>query len=362
MKPEHDAAISVSVLGEPDLTVSLDSKNAFDSRLRFHHLSSIGGHAPHGKGRESLDSDWRGEELIEVSVPVRICDIGGWTDTWFGGPGRVLNIGVGPGINVTLRAGTNQKAQPPLVAAALDLLPPPTDVDVVITSAVPPGSGTGTSAAVAVAVLAGLSAARTETRSPREIAYLAHHLEVDLLGNESGIQDQLSAAYGGINFLEIDAYPDTTVQPLAPWPELGARLCLVYVGRPHDSSGIHREVIDEITHRPSSAFDHLRDAACAARDAVIAHDTEGLGRAMIANTEAQRSLHTSLIGVDATNVIEAAARHHAVGWKVNGAGGDGGSVTVLCASPEAKAVFERDTAYDVLPIQIEHGLRVRGSF
>jgi D-glycero-alpha-D-manno-heptose-7-phosphate kinase len=299
--------------------------------------------------------------VIEVSVPVRICDIGGWTDTWFGGPGRVLNIGVGPGIGVSLRPGANRRAQPPLVAAALDLLPPPADLDVVITSAVPPGSGTGTSAAVAVAVLAGLSAARAETRSPREIAYLAHHLEVGVLGNESGIQDQLGAAYGGINFLEIDAYPDATVQPLLPWPELGARLSLVYLGRPHDSSGIHREVIEQIAHRPSSAFDRLRDAACAGRDAVVAHDLEAFGRAMMANTDAQRSLHSSLVGVDATSVIEDAGRHHAVGWKVNGAGGDGGSVTLLHASPEAKATFEHDTGYDVLPIQIEDGLRVQGS-
>ena len=30
--------------------------------------------------------------MIESSAPVRICDNGGWTDTWFGGPGRVLNM------------------------------------------------------------------------------------------------------------------------------------------------------------------------------------------------------------------------------------------------------------------------------
>src|SRR5438309_4732014 len=42
--------------------------------------------------------------VIEASVPVRICDNGGWTDTWFGGPGRVLNIAVNPGVEVSIRA------------------------------------------------------------------------------------------------------------------------------------------------------------------------------------------------------------------------------------------------------------------
>jgi D-glycero-alpha-D-manno-heptose-7-phosphate kinase len=298
--------------------------------------------------------------VIDVSVPVRICDIGGWTDTWFGGPGRVLNIGVGPGITVALRAGPPREA-PRLVEAALELLPPPAELDIVITSAIPAGSGTGTSAAVAVALLAGLSAARGETRSPHEVASLAHRLEVHVLGNESGIQDQLSAAYGGINFLEIDDYPDASVRPLAPWDELGARLSLVYLGHPHDSSGIHREVIDHVARQPSSAFDRLRDAACAALEAVVAQDLDAFGRAMIANTEAQRALHPSLVGADAEEVIEGATRHGAIGWKVNGAGGDGGSITILHETPEAKIEFEQETSFDALSIRIEPGLRVHGS-
>ena len=35
---------------------------------------------------------------------MRICDNGGWTDTWFGGPGRVVNIAVYPGVDVSIRA------------------------------------------------------------------------------------------------------------------------------------------------------------------------------------------------------------------------------------------------------------------
>ena len=34
--------------------------------------------------------------IINSVAPIRICDNGGWTDTWFAGYGRIFNIGVYP--------------------------------------------------------------------------------------------------------------------------------------------------------------------------------------------------------------------------------------------------------------------------
>ena len=328
--------------------------------------------------------------MIEASVPVRICDNGGWTDTWFGGPGRVLNIAVIPGVEVSIRAtpgsipvvldvenfgdrypivpGESRVARHPLLEAAIDEFPPPGDlaVEVSVRSAVPAGCGAGTSAAVAVALLGALAAARAEQPTPRDVAYAAHRLEVDVLGLESGIQDHLSAAFGGINYLEIETYPEATVHTLPPWDALSARLTLVFLGRAHDSSSVHRQVIENVARQGSGVFSRLRDAAIAARDAVVARDLDAFGQAMIANTEAQGSLHAELVGADARRVIELAAAQGAVGWKVNGAGGDGGSVTILSAGREAKFAVEQrvavlDTRYRVLPIQVSSaGLEVRG--
>ena len=64
-------------------------------------------------------------------------------------------------------------------------------------------------------------------------------------------------------------------------------------------------------------------------------------------------------------MIELAAACGAVGWKVNGAGGDGGSVTILSANLETKEKLEDritdlDKRYQVLPFQVgEVGLKVR---
>ena len=34
--------------------------------------------------------------IINSVAPIRICDNGGWTDTWFAGHGKIFNIGVYP--------------------------------------------------------------------------------------------------------------------------------------------------------------------------------------------------------------------------------------------------------------------------
>ena len=74
----------------------------------------------------------------------------------------------------------------------------------------------------------------------------------------------------------------------------------------------------------------LRNTAARSRDALYADDFIALGAAMVENTEAQARLHPALISPEAAKVIEIAKAHGALGWKVNGAGGDGGSLTILC--------------------------------
>ena len=94
-------------------------------------------------------------------------------------------------------------------------------------------------------------------------------------------------------------------------------------------------------------------------------DFAALGSAMTENTDAQAALNASLVSDTAKQVIETARRHNALGWKVNGAGGEGGSVTILSgSSPSVKrgmiAEIEGiDDKITHIPIYLSrHGLRV----
>ncbi|MHB8467074.1 MAG: GHMP family kinase ATP-binding protein [Acidimicrobiales bacterium] len=319
--------------------------------------------------------------LIQARAPVRICDNGGWTDTWFAGHGKVFNIAVAPCVEVTIEihpGGSMPErvtvhGRTPLLDAAVAGATLPEDADVVIRveCEVPAGSATGTSAAVAVALLGALGRLHSPRTDRHEIARAAHRLEVETLGQESGVQDQLCAAYGGINFIEMDEYPEARVTSLEVRTEvrseLERRLVLVYLGRPHASSPMHERVIRHLAGEgPSSPrLERLRMAAVQARDAVLTGDLAALGRSMIVNTEAQTDLHPDLVSVDADRVIDVARSAGVLGWKVNGAGGDGGSMTLLSgaeAGTEDRLVSQVeaiDPAFRCIPIRLSgSGLRV----
>ena len=77
------------------------------------------------------------------------------------------------------------------------------------------------------------------------------------------------------------------------------------------------------------ALEALRHAALQAVEALSRADLPALGAAMVENTAAQAELHPALVSQDARQVIAIAREYGALGWKVNGAGGEGGSLTLL---------------------------------
>jgi D-glycero-alpha-D-manno-heptose-7-phosphate kinase len=339
--------------------------------------------------------------FVRAVAPVRICDLGGWTDTWFAGNGVVCNVAVSPGAEARVVAretgalptrivldveefgdrygidpGGALPGKHPLLEAVIGTasLPDGRDLEISVRCGLPAGSAVGTSAAVLVALLGALDGLTPGRAPPSEIAASAHRIETETLGLQSGIQDQLAAAHGGINRIEIDAYPDARIEPIAvPEPArraLQARLVLVYLGQPHHSSAVHEQVI--ATLERDSDLEHLleRLRAAARRGAVslAAGDLDAYGEALIDNTDAQSALHPDIVGPNAREVIDVARRHGASGWKVNGAGGAGGSVSVLGpADATARSELVRDLqptdrSWQLLPTRLdEQGLTVETS-
>jgi D-glycero-alpha-D-manno-heptose-7-phosphate kinase len=224
---------------------------------------------------------------------------------------------------------------------------------------------------VTVALIGALDCLTPGRLTPHEIAYTAHSVEVDMLHQQSGIQDQLCSAFGGINYIEMFDYPYASVSPIQvpndTWWELERRLALVYLGRSHSSSDVHLKVIRDLEDAGPESVElaDLRATAAPSRDALYAGDFPALGRAMVANTEAQRRLHPDLISSEAQEIIDIAAAHGALGWKVNGAGGEGGSVTLLSgpiSSVKRTMIREIEAAnslYRSIPVYLSRfGLRV----
>ena len=334
------------------------------------------------------------EGRIHAVAPIRICDIGGWTDTWFAKRGAIFNIAVYPYVEVQVtpkRHGgasisinlenynKNYDLDPrgisygahPLIDAAIDSvgLPAESSLDVNVFSSAPPGASTGTSAAVTVALIGALSAFAGKQLTSYEIASLAHSVETEKLGLQCGVQDQLSSAFGGINYIQMHRFPNASVSPIniqnRLWWELESRLSLVYIGTPHSSSEIHKKVIANIGDdaEDDSRLERLRLLAASAKNALLCGDFLALGRAMDENTDVQRTLHPGLVCPQSEKAIDVARRFGACGCKVNGAGGDGGSLTVLGDGDTAsrrrmQAALEND-GMRLIPIYLSrYGIRV----
>jgi len=323
--------------------------------------------------------------LVNAVAPIRICDIGGWTDTWFAKFGQVFSIAVYPYIEVqlqlfdrednnsrveinvenydqtytyskpikckgsfgetlSLRLDEENSGKHPLIEAAIDEMEIPrhTGVRANIFSNAPPGASTGTSAAVSVALIGALDRLTEGTMSPYEVAKMAHNLETINLHLECGVQDQLASAYGGINHMFMTAYPSTTVSPIyisdSIWWELEERLVVIYIGTPHSSSDIHKEVIKTLQLPVSmdTRLSKLRDLPQRAKNALYVGDFVEFGKVMDENTNVQRDLHPGLVCEDFEKIIAISREYGALGCKVNGAGGDGGSVTILFGSDRAR--------------------------
>jgi D-glycero-alpha-D-manno-heptose-7-phosphate kinase len=301
--------------------------------------------------------------IINSVAPIRICDNGGWTDTWFAKHGKIFNIGVYPYAEVQIEVfnridrhdrivlhaenyGERYVVHPenlnwdrhPLLEAAIERMGVPENfaVQVTIFSEAPAGGSTGTSAAVTVALIGALDQLTPGRLTPHEIAYVAQSVETDMLKQQCGIQDQLCSACGGINYIDMFDYPRASVSqihiPNTTWWELERRLVLIYLGKSHSSSNVHERVIHELEDAgpENPKLEALRITAEQSRDALFANDFHALGDTMVRNTNAQGNLNPYLISQDAQRIIDIAKSHHAIGWKVNGAGGDGGSLTLLC--------------------------------
>jgi D-glycero-alpha-D-manno-heptose-7-phosphate kinase len=329
-------------------------------------------------------NEWR------ARAPVRFCDLGGWTDTRIVPRGTVLNFAARlyTYVTLTVREGaagitlesldTDERcnfqdirrmeydgildllkaamARSGIQTHASGLYATRREVTVQVRSDAPPASGLGSSAALGVAALGALSAYQRRHHLPHEVARESQLLEVQDLKLECGVQDQFAAAYGGVNFMEVE-YPNARVFAVSLSPamrcELEDRFVLVYTGRSHFSSAMHQKVIaDADRHRGD--FDELAAAALAGKEALLADDVAAFAAAMNRNWQAQKNLHPDITTAEIEGLHRAAFQAGAIGFKANGAGG-GGTVTILAKRDLSTRVRRaaEDLGMQVLPALID---------
>jgi len=320
------------------------------------------------------------KKVILSRAPVRICDIGGWTDTWFYPKGAVFSFCVDLYSKVELMENglnkirifaedfeqsteiINFKAVEydgnlDLLKAAVKRMNIEKGLDINVSADAPPGCGTGTSASIAVTLISALSNYNQVDLTNYEIAQLAHRLETEELNLESGVQDQFAASYGGINFMEID-YPNVKISGVKindkRIRELESQFLLLFLGS-RSSNEIHRAVIEKFKKREQNtinSFEIMKNCAWEMKRAINS-DLTSIGKIMNKNWEAQKRLHPLMVNASIKNAEKISKDNGALGFKCNGAGG-GGSATILAEIGHENQIREKliEKGYTILPCKL----------
>ena len=129
--------------------------------------------------------------------------------------------------------------------AALQLLGIPKGIELHSTADVPASCGLGTSSSFTVSLLNALHAYKKDFATQKQLAEEACHIEIDILGEPIGKQDQYLAAFGGLTCLTFDRNGDVLVEPLQISNEvldqLESNLLLFFTGKERSASEILSE-------------------------------------------------------------------------------------------------------------------------
>lgn len=192
----------------------------------------------------------------------------------------------------------------------------------------PASSGLGSSSSYAVGLLYALHVMRGEEVSAGQLAEEACHVEMNILRQPIGKQDQYAAAYGGLNYIAF-AQDDRVMMEHLWLPgdmtnKIFRNSMLFWTGMQRDASTILGEQRTNITAK-SQTLIAMRDLAIRTRDTLVRGmgDVGVLGQMLDEGWRAKRSLASSISTGGIDEIYEKAKAAGALGGKITGAGGGG---------------------------------------
>jgi D-glycero-alpha-D-manno-heptose-7-phosphate kinase len=200
------------------------------------------------------------------------------------------------------------------------------------------GTGLGSSSSFTVGLLHALYAFKGEFKTPEQLAREACEIEIDILKEPIGKQDQYIAAYGG--FRSIEFMPDESVRvdplicPPAVWARLSSRLVLLYSGITRKAGPVLRRARSRFRAN-DKALRRMRELAEFARRELQLGMVDSFGGLLHEGWELKKTLAGGISNGKIDRAYALARKNGADGGKVLGAGG--GGFLLLFVPPERRA-------------------------
>jgi D-glycero-alpha-D-manno-heptose-7-phosphate kinase len=288
--------------------------------------------------------------MIITRSPLRISLGGGGTDLpsyYQGHSGFVISAAIDKYVYLTLhqtfaheliikysqmeRVSSVEEIQHPLIREALKLVEIETpQLEVTSMADIPAGTGLGSSGSFTTALLKALHTFKKNLIHPQELAEQACHIEIEILKEPVGKQDQYIAAYGGITCFRFLPNHQVEVWPLKldrdTLYNLEDNLLLFFTGYSRSASKILKEqdVKSRENNREMIANLHfVKELGRESKEALEAGDLTRFAELMNIhwNYKKQRAVNMSNDRID--RWYDLALENGASGGKLIGAGGGG---------------------------------------
>lgn len=221
----------------------------------------------------------------------------------------------------------------------------------------PARSGLGSSSSFTVGLVLAVAALRGVYLSKEDLAKKAIHIEQNVLCENVGSQDQISAAYGGFNRIDFKQNDTFQVSPvIVPKNRLNefkGHLMLCFTGFSRIASEIEKSKLDNIKNREYELkrIKEMVDEAITMLQNTGA-SLEELGKLLHQSWLFKRSLSNKVSTSEIDGIYDEAMRAGATGGKILGAGG--GGFLLLFVKPELQSrVRERLKHLIHVPFELE---------
>jgi D-glycero-alpha-D-manno-heptose-7-phosphate kinase len=215
------------------------------------------------------------------------------------------------------------------IKSALKFLDIKDPIEITAISDVPAGTGLGSSSTFLVALLKALHTYKREDVSAKRLAEEASHIEINILKEPIGKQDQYASAYGGLIHLEIEKNGNVMASPLnisfSTLEELENNTLLF-------STGVRRDAIEVISDQKKNAESDdekmkqmhiIKDIGKEIKKALEEGNTIKVGKWLNAHWETKKTFSKKMSTDDIDRYYELGIKNGAIGGKLVGAGGGG---------------------------------------
>ena len=199
---------------------------------------------------------------------------------------------------------------------------------------IPSGTGMGSSSSFTVGLLHCLYAVKREYVTHEQLAREACEIEIDILGEPIGKQDQYAAAFGGLNIIHFHPNGDVRVEPLyvknEVYRELQDNLLMFYVGNQRKASDILTE--QKRNASDEEKFNILRSMVLLVsdlRNCLYTGHLSDFGKILHENWILKQKLASQITNQEIDEIYKTGIRGGAKGGKLLGAGG-GGFILFYC--------------------------------